>query len=133
MSAAVNVNRIDFVANAREAWGEALPVWVEILATEAARTSASAVAKRIGYSVTVVSMVIRANYAGDIGKIEAKVRGVYMGELVDCPVLGEIERDRCVNEQGHKFSATSALRTMLYRACRGACPHSRITKEAVDG
>lgn len=124
-------NKTDFVGNARKAWGEP-PDWVLRLAEECERTTASDVARRLDYSVAVVSSVIRANYKGDVGKVEAKVRGAYMGAMVDCPILGEIERDRCIAEQQHKHLGTSALRAKLYRACRGGCEHSRLKKEGGD-
>jgi len=125
-------NKTAFVANAISSWGEGdIPEWVVVLAQEAERSSATAIAQRIGYSVAVVSAVIRANYAGDLSKVEAKVRGAFMGETVDCPVVGEIARDRCLDEQARPFSASSSMRTALYRACRGGCPHSRL-KETAD-
>lgn len=137
MTTAVNVNsspssKTDFLANAREAFGDALPDWVEVLANEANRTSATAAAKRIGYSPSVVSGICRGKYEkGDWEKVEAKVRGVFMGALIECPVLGEIGRDQCVDEQKKKHIGTSALRTALYHKCRsGDCPHSRLK---VDG
>lgn len=127
---AVNVTaspKTNFVANAREAFGEALPDWVETLATEANRTSATAAAKRIGYSVAVVSAVCRGHYKGDLSAVEAKVRGVFMGEEVDCPALGEIGRDYCLDQQKMRHLGASALRTALYHKCRsGECPHSRL-------
>ena len=68
-------NKTAFVANAISSWGEGdIPEWVVVLAQEAERSSATAIAQRIGYSVAVVSAVIRANYAGDLSKVEAKVR-----------------------------------------------------------
>ena len=100
------------------------------LARECDAATATAVARRLGYSVAVVSSVVRGNYKGDLGAVEARVRGAYMGEIVDCPVLGEIARDRCMKEQSQRFTATSALRTKLFRACRSGCQHSRLTREA---
>lgn len=135
MTAAVNVNsspssKADFLANAREAFGLALPDWIETLANESNRTSATSVAKRLGYSVAVVSSVCRGNYKGDLGAVEAKVRGVFMGALVECPVLGEIGRDQCLEEQKKKHIGTSAIRTALFQKCRsGDCPHSRLKVE----
>jgi hypothetical protein len=133
--AGVNLNargKTDFLANARKGWGETPPDWIVRLAEECERTSASDVARRLGYSVAVISGVVLGSYKGDLGKVEAKARGAYMGELVDCPILGEIERDRCVAEQGHRHAATSANRARLYRACRGGCAHSRLKKEGGD-
>jgi hypothetical protein len=132
--AAVNVNggKTDFLANARKGWGETPPDWVTRLAEECARSSASEVARRLDYSVAVISGVVLGSYKGDLHKVEAKVRGAYMGMMVECPILGEIERDRCIGEQGHRHSATSANRARLYRACRAGCEHSRLKREGGD-
>lgn len=134
-AAAVNVNgprKTDFLANARKGWGETPPDWIVRLAEECARANASEVARRLDYSVAVISGVVLASYKGDYRKVEAKVRGAYMGAVVDCPILGEIERDRCIAEQGHKHFGTSAIRAKLYRACRGGCAHSRLKREGGD-
>lgn len=137
MSSSVNVTgpktgrpATDFSANARSGWGEALPDWIMTLARECDASTATAVARRLGYSVAVVSAMVRGNYKGDPGAVEARVRGAYMGEIVECPVLGEIARDRCMREQACRHTGTSALRTKLRRACRGGCPHSRLAREA---
>jgi hypothetical protein len=126
--------KTDFVANAREAWGDALPPWVLALAQAASAKSATEIAKRLDYSAAVVSSVCRNRYAGDLSRVEAKVRGVLMSETVDCPVLGDINRALCIDEQGKKFFGTSAVRTRLYRACP-TCIHSlqRQKEEAAHG
>lgn len=114
---------------ATEAWGgagEGTPNWVAALAAEVERTSGVRVAARISYSGAVVSQVLRRSYAGDMARVEAAVRGALMGETVDCPVLSEIGRDRCLREQDMPRATTSAVRTRLYHACRSGCPHSRI-------
>lgn len=130
MTAPVNVTRLktDYLVIAREGWGDALPDWIETLAKEASRTSGAAVATRLGYSAAVISNVIRGKYPGAIGEVEQKTRGAFMGATVMCPVLDEIGRDRCLEEQKKKFAVTSAIRTRLFRACRGGCENSRLTK-----
>lgn len=117
--------KTDFTAKLAACQGTDAPDWIVVLAEEASRTSATAVAKRIGYSASAVSSLISGKYPGDIGKIEAKVRGALMGATVECPVLGELTRDRCLGEQDRPFTA-NALRSRLYRACRNGCPHSRL-------
>lgn len=121
--------KVDFTAKALAAYGDALPDWVEELAVEATATSLKAAAKRIGYSDAVLSHVFSGRYAGDLARVEEKVRGALMGATVQCPVLGEIGRDHCLDQQRMPFSATSSIRSKLYRACRSGCPHSRIKKE----
>lgn len=119
----------DPLETARAAWGEKIPGWVEALAEEARRTSGAAAAARIGYSAPTVSAVLARKYKGDVSRVAAKVAGALMGVTVDCEVLGEITRDRCLDEQARGFSASSSVRARLFRACRGSCPHSRIKRE----
>nr|WP_284701207.1 transcriptional regulator [Rhodoplanes tepidamans] len=107
-----------------------MPAWVEALAEEATRTSQSTAASRIGYSAPVVSAVLSRSYKGDYAAVEARVSGALMGATVDCPVLGEIARDHCLDQQRLGFAATSSVRARLYRACRAGCRHSRIKGEA---
>lgn len=121
--------RADFVAKATAAWGDP-PDWVVILAEECSARGQSAVAKAIGYSPATVSYVLANKYAGGIERVAEKVRGALMGAWVTCPILGEIGRDRCLDEQKMPRSAASSIRSKLYRACRSGCPHSRIGKGA---
>jgi hypothetical protein len=121
--------KTDFVAKAESAWGKRLPDWVRVLAEEANRTSGSRAAARIGLSGALVSNVIADKYPGDMARVEGIVRGALMGLTVECPVLGEIRRDQCLAEQRKPFSATSSVRSRLYRACRAGCPHSHLNRE----
>jgi hypothetical protein len=114
--------QVDFVAKAQAAWAPA-PDWVVALAEAATRDGLAEVGRRIGYSKGVVSQVISASYGkGNLGKVEVIVRGAYMAETVDCPVLGEIGRDQCRREQKTPFRATNSSRARLKRACR-TCEH----------
>lgn len=126
MTSPVNVNRSDFRAIAGDAWGDPIPDWVEVLAAEAMRTTGAATAKRIGYSGAVVSQVLRRSYPGDLAAVEERVRGAFMGATVECPVVGEIGRDRCLHEQEMPRTGASAMRMRLFHACRSGCPHSRL-------
>lgn len=108
------------------AWGEPLEDWLQVLVEECGKTSQNAVARKLQVSSTVVSRVIGKSYEGDTGKLIERVRGTYMAVTVDCPVLGEIRRDRCISEQAKKLTFENPTRPRLYRACRGGCPHSRL-------
>ena len=121
--------KVDFVAKAEAAWGGNMPAWVGVLAAEAARTTLRGAAKKVGYSVGLLSHVLSNTYPAGTDRIETKVRGALMNETVTCPVLGEIGRDRCLDEQGMPRMNTSSIRSKLYRACRGGCPHSRINSD----
>lgn len=111
---------------AKAAWGDEMPAWVEALAREASQTTSAAAADRIGYSGAVVSSVLANKYKGRLDNVEARVRGALMGETVNCPVLGDITRDRCLDEQKCGFSTSSSVRARIYRACRAGCQNSRI-------
>jgi len=117
---------VDFVAKVRAAWGADAPDWVVELAQEASRTSARLAAERIGYSPALLSHVFKNAYTGDMARVEAKVRGALMGLVVTCPILGDIGRDRCLDEQKMPLTGASSIRTKIYYACRRGCPHSRL-------
>lgn len=123
-------DRPDFLATAIDAWGPDLPAHVEALALECNRVGATETAKRLGYSPGVISPYLRGKYKGNLDLVKAKIEGALMGALVDCPVLGEMARDACLNHQQKPFAATNSTRVELYRACRGGCPHSRIGGDA---
>lgn len=116
----------DFHARARMGWGETPPDWIVVLADQCQRDTQVGVAKRLGVSGSMISQALAATYPGDMERLEGMVRGAYMGANVMCPVLGEIGRDYCLEEQGKENVASSSVRMRLYRACRSGCQHSRI-------
>jgi hypothetical protein len=118
-------SRTDYVANALRAWVD-VPPEVMALAEEANATSGAAAAKRIGYSGALVTQVVGKKYPGDLASVFAKIRGALMGETVTCPVLGEIQRDHCLDEQKRPFTATNSTRARLWRACQ-TCPNNRAS------
>lgn len=122
---ASNGDNRSFVEKAATAWGEA-PDWVAELAAIADQMGQKKAAAMIGYTAGLVSAVINAKYAGDMQGVEESVRGALMGLKVECPILGDIGRDRCLQEQREPFRATSAFRAQIYHACRNGCPNSRM-------
>lgn len=111
----------DHVARARLAWGDAMPAEIEALASAAAARTASAVARDLGYSPAVVSQLLSNKYPGDVARVLGKVRGLLLGEVVECPVLGTLARNRCLDEQKKPFASTNSTRVKLFHACR-KCP-----------
>lgn len=120
-----NVN----VAKARACWGNDLPDWLLIFATECDRTSIRAASERIGYSHSVCSQILSKSYPGRVDKVEAAVRGAFMGLTVICPVLGELAVDKCLYHQGRKFAPTNPMRVRLHRTCP-TCPHFKKAQPA---
>lgn len=120
----------DPVARAAAAWGDAIPDWVVVLA-EACRMagSQSAVARRLEYSATTISQILSKTYLGDVGRVEQMVRGALMAETVVCPMLGDVARNVCLDWQSKPYSPTSSHRVAMFRACRSACPNSRISSD----
>ncbi|MGO3934735.1 transcriptional regulator [Rhodopseudomonas pseudopalustris] len=117
----------DYLTKARAAWGDHLPDWIEELAKEANRITGGKIAKRLGYSAGVVSLVLSRSYMGDLESVEAAVRGALMGSTVVCPVIGEIGRDQCLEHQKLGNTGASAIRAAIARECRsGRCEHSRL-------
>ena len=96
--------------------------WKVVLADACKQSSQSAVARRFGYSAAVVSQVLKGSYKGDEHRVQQAVEGALMGLTVDCPVIGEIPRNVCLEYQRREFAATNPMRVALSRACP-TCPH----------
>lgn len=115
---------------ARAAWGEAMPEWIAELAAACDAASQSKVARRVGYSASVISQVLGRTYRGSLETVEQKVLGVLMNKTLICPVMGEIRRSLCVDNQRKAragMMGSSSMRARLHKACRdGGCGHSRL-------
>lgn len=113
------------VERAKKAWASAggAPDWVIVLADACDKASQGKVAERLGYNGSaVVNQAIGNSYKGRMDRVESRVRGELMKEVVACPVLGEISTRDCLDHQGRKFSATNPLRVKLFKACPD-CPN----------
>ena len=106
-----------------------MEAWVEALRKECTRIGQTRAGRSIGYSSTVINRVLKGTYAGDLQAVRKAVEGALMGSKVDCPVLGELAANQCLNFQGMDFAATTPQRVALYRACRSGCTHSRLAKD----
>jgi hypothetical protein len=108
---------------AREFWGAGIPDWVEALALACDRTSQNKVAQEIGRSGSLVSNILRARYPADTGVVEDLVRGHFMRESVECPVMGTIGKQVCRKWRGRtrQFQNVNHQYVTMYRACN-RCP-----------
>jgi hypothetical protein len=104
---------------ARERWGTAAPDWIIVLAESCDQFGQAALARRIGCSSAMISATLSKTYAGRLDKLEQRVRGELMNEQFRCPVLGEISKRQCLDEQTRPYASTNALRVELRRACAG--------------
>lgn len=106
------------------------PDWLHELRAQSTPTSASprrsqaTAATKIGYSATVVNQVLKGTYKGDLQSVQRAVEGAFMGATVECPVIGELSRERCIEYQRAAFRTTNPMRVALSRACP-TCPNRR--------
>lgn len=97
-------------------------LWLAALANECEQETIDAVARRLGYSASVISQALQRKYVGNLVRLRAIVEGQLLGKVVDCPVIGEIPLDQCARFQTGKPANTNHFRTQFPRACRD-CPN----------
>lgn len=107
--------------------------WLEVLRQKSLETSQAKVGaelrkyQRDGFpSGAVISQVLKGKYPGRTDRLQRLVEGRFMSGTVECPVVGKIPSDQCVQYQGQPFANTNPTRIALYRACRGGCEFSSI-------
>lgn len=102
------------------------PRWMVLLRAEAARTNIAAVAIRIGYSRTTISLVMAGKYPGKPERIAAAVLAQLEPVLtVDCPYLGvAIEPQQCNQHAGQRAPTHNPQKMLHWRACR-QCPNRK--------
>ncbi|QBF31533.1 helix-turn-helix transcriptional regulator [Thalassococcus sp. S3] len=109
---------------ALDAWGE-VPAWVEALvkACDEKGSSQNKVAKRLGYTGSVVSAVIRNRYPAGMEAIEDRVRAIYLPEDVTCPTLGAISSEVCLGwrDQVRAKTGSGPFAVRMRKACP-KCP-----------
>lgn len=110
------------------AWGDNLPDWVDVLAQFCDSHNQRMAAEEIRYSPAVVTQVLKNTYKGNLSSIEHAVKGAFLAETVECPVLGDLPGNDCLENQRKPFSSANPLRVQLFRACR-ACEHNRMKGE----
>ncbi len=103
------------------------PSWISQLRQTAAQVGQPKTAELIGYSTAVVCSVLKGSYKGDWTRVEERVKGALMGAEVECPVLGALARDRCLDNQRAPFAATNPTRVQLWHSCK-TCSHNLGTK-----
>lgn len=91
------------------------------LAEQCNATSQQRAGKLIAYAGSTISQVISNTYNGDLARVEEMVRGAFMAATVDCPVLGDMARNVCLEWQKRPYTDASSLHIRMNRACR-VCP-----------
>ncbi len=92
--------------------------WLQALRAEVARTSQARTADRLRISEATVSQVLSGTYKANTQRIERRVRGELMGEVVECPVLYDISLRVCQDVQERPRGAGS---NPNYQQCFSAC------------
>lgn len=114
---------------AQSAWdmGDGVPDWIVALAEACDRDGRATVCRRFVLSASVLSQVLGRTYKGDLDRIEQMARGAWFGVSVDCPMAGNIGRDRClVIQREYANPEASEWRQQHYRKyCRGGCQNYR--------
>ncbi|YP_010660075.1 LacI family DNA-binding transcriptional regulator [Pseudoalteromonas phage HS6] len=100
--------------------------WLHVLKDEVEKQGMRKVAEKLGVSKATVSQVVNDKYKASTHVIQQRVEGVFMAFTVDCPILGDIAVNQCLEHQNRKFAATNHVRVALYKACRNGCPHSKL-------
>jgi hypothetical protein len=100
--------------------------WLNELKRQVDATSLNAVSKAMGVSKTTISQLVNGKYGADTAKMQLLVESVYMGHTVNCPVLGEIPKHKCMAHQNTKHVGSQPNAIRLWKACRSDCPNSQL-------
>lgn len=77
----------------------------------------------LNVSVAVVNQLLQNKYAGDVAGMETRIRGQFMAETLECPVVGRLGRQTCLDYQANPMF-TNPVRSALASACP-ECPHRK--------
>lgn len=103
-----------------------LPADVKAALAEACKhlgTQAKA-AQQLKVSAPVISQLLKDSYMGDVDTLASRIRGLWMAETVQCPVMGELGRNHCLDFQKRPLAFTNPQRAALHQACK-TCPNRR--------
>lgn len=86
--------------------------------------SQSKVAEELSVSTATISMLLKDKYPGNVELMEQRIRGQFMAETVRCPVMGDLSKRSCLDNQALPMAFTNPVRAALGRACK-TCPHRK--------
>lgn len=99
-------------------------VQAALVAAVARFGSQSKAAAELGVSPAVVNNLLRDRYPGNVKTMEERIRGQFMAETVQCPVLGTLGRRNCLDNQALPLAFTNSNRVRLHKACK-TCPNRK--------
>lgn len=100
------------------------PVKTALEAAVNAAGSQVKVAKDLGVSPAVVNNLLKDRYLGDVAGMASRIRGQYMAETVQCPVMGTLSRRHCLDNQVRPLVFTNPTRVRLHAECK-VCQHRK--------
>lgn len=101
---------------------------LELLKAEVERVGMQAVAARLGYSRTTVSLVARGKYPGDPERCLARVMEVF--GRVQCPYLGEeLSGPTCRTYATRSAPTYNPMQLQHWKACQ-QCPHHPVNQDS---
>lgn len=103
-------------------WGEEMPDWIRALASACDFSSQAKVATRVNYSKTVVSLVLKGTYTGDLTAVERAINASLMNAQVECPIAGELPLAACLKNQIPPARYTNGDQVKFAQTCP-ACPN----------
>lgn len=106
-----------------ESWGSNAPAWVVQLAAACDETTQAAVAGRIKRSASLVSMVLKKTYTGNLEKVRQRCETA-LAVCIECPVLGDIDGAACLTWQNKPYNGANHMLVRMFRACRN-CPNRK--------
>jgi hypothetical protein len=71
-----------------------------------------------------VNQLLKDKYLGDVASMEERIRGRFMSETVQCPVMGTLGRNHCLDYQKRPLAFTNPQRAALHQACK-TCPNRK--------
>lgn len=115
------------LAKTQAAWGADLPKWVEDLALVCESRSMRGVARELGVSPTLISLVLSNKYTSPTDNLQQRFL-VWRIPKIHCPILGDITHKTCAENRREPFTGLNPVAVQLYRACHGTCPYGEKKK-----
>jgi len=106
-----------------------LPADVLSILQEQAKTKTQPqLAAELGVSTSTVNKAIHDKFQGALDTFCARVRGLWGGQAVVCPVLGDINTKLCLDQQRQR-GWSNPMRAAITRSC-AACPNRKPANHA---
>jgi hypothetical protein len=95
---------------------------LQIIRSQSKQMNGRKLAELLGVSTSAVSQALNDKFVGNVERFCLRVRGVFAGDTVQCPVLGQLTTKVCLEQQQRPKAFTNPMRVTLHRTCP-TCPH----------